>query len=240
MTESGLLIDPPASLAALRSAGAQRLDPVRFHYLEVLSERLLAAPDEVQCILQGRLNEALTDYAERFKQARQAASDEVARLSSQRPDLSRELRRLFEAGDYRAVHRLGVPATCKTSQTPLAQLNQHIRSVTQGVTPHGMDGPGTVGRDPENRTEMKSLSRFRETWSKIAAEDQVIKAIGRRPQNAGPLNSHLLVLRSLALMRDLSPDYLQRFLSHLDSLLWLEQASQQTTAAKPKAGRIRS
>jgi hypothetical protein len=47
------------------------------------------------------------------------------------------------------------------------------------------------------------------------------------------------VLRTLALMRDLSPDYLRRFLSHADTLLWLEQAQSQTRAkppvAKPKA-----
>jgi Protein of unknown function (DUF2894) len=33
------------------------------------------------------------------------------------------------------------------------------------------------------------------------------------------------VLRSLTLMRELSPDYLSRFMSHIDALLWLEQAN---------------
>ncbi|HSW05521.1 DUF2894 domain-containing protein, partial [Aquabacterium sp.] len=37
--------------------------------------------------------------------------------------------------------------------------------------------------------------------------------------------SHALVLRSLTLMRELSPDYLSRFMSHIDALLWLEQAN---------------
>ncbi|MFZ2387771.1 MAG: DUF2894 domain-containing protein, partial [Polaromonas sp.] len=46
--------------------------------------------------------------------------------------------------------------------------------------------------------------------------------------------SHMLVLRSLALMRKLSPDYLQRFLSHVDTLLWLDQANQKYTPVKAK------
>ncbi|HDV6357027.1 TPA: DUF2894 domain-containing protein, partial [Burkholderia cenocepacia] len=37
-----------------------------------------------------------------------------------------------------------------------------------------------------------------------------------------PLNSNSLVHRSLATMRELSPDYLQQFLSYVDALAWLE------------------
>ena len=36
---------------------------------------------------------------------------------------------------------------------------------------------------------------------------QASQAIARGAANAGPLNSHMLVLRSLSSMRDLSPDY---------------------------------
>jgi hypothetical protein len=71
----------------------------------------------------------------------------------------------------------------------------------------------------------------------MAAENQVDQAVVRGPVNAGPLNSHMLVLRSLALMRKLSPHYLQRFLSHADTLLWLEQASQKSTPVKAKPAR---
>ncbi|MBS3995867.1 MAG: DUF2894 domain-containing protein, partial [Hydrogenophaga sp.] len=82
--------------------------------------------------------------------------------------------------------------------------------------------------------ELLSARRFRETWSRMAAEEQVVRAVGRGPENAGPLNSHQLVLRTLALMRELSPDYLRRFLAHTDALLWLEQA-QAKPPARPRA-----
>ncbi|MDP3202838.1 MAG: DUF2894 domain-containing protein [Hydrogenophaga sp.] len=91
--------------------------------------------------------------------------------------------------------------------------------------------------------ELRSVRGFREAWSRICAEDEVTQAVEQGPENAGPLNSHRLVLRTLALMRDLSPDYLRRFLSHADTLLWLEQAQAQSRAkppaAKPKAARTK-
>lgn len=84
---------------------------------------------------------------------------------------------------------------------------------------------------------MKSVRRFGEVWSKISAEQQVAEAITRGPENAGPLNAHRLVLRSLALMRLLSPDYLRHFLSQVDTLLWLEQAAAKPTKAPLRPGR---
>jgi hypothetical protein len=46
----------------------------------------------------------------------------------------------------------------------------------------------------------------------------------RKPANAGPLNSHALVLQVLSLMRDLSPEYLRRFVGTVETLQWLERA----------------
>jgi hypothetical protein len=93
--------------------------------------------------------------------------------------------------------------------TPLAQLNQYIATATG---------------QPSARPELRSAQAFRETWSRICAEEEVTEAVQRGPDNAGPLNSHMLVLRTLGLMRELSPDYLRRFMAHADTLLWLDQA----------------
>ena len=116
-----------------------------------------------------------------------------------------------------------VPRT--RAPSPLAQLNRDIAATA-----------------PPGR-ELRSAQNFRDTWSRICAEDEVTQAVEQGPENAGPLNSHRLVLRTLALMRDLSPDYLRRFLSHADTLLWLEQAQSQSRAkppaAKPKPARTK-
>lgn len=57
------------------------------------------------------------------------------------------------------------------------------------------------------------------------------------------MNSQHLVLRSLELMRDLAPDYLQGFMSYIDTLIWLEHAdpsrnpAQRPAPAKPATAR---
>jgi hypothetical protein len=51
------------------------------------------------------------------------------------------------------------------------------------------------------------------------------------------MNSQHLVLRALQAMRDLSPDYLQGFMSYVDTLIWLEQANPlKAAAARSGAG----
>lgn len=94
------------------------------------------------------------------------------------------------------------------------------------------------------RTELKSVRYFRNTWSKLSAERQVTQALGQAPKNAGPINSHVVALRSLALMRDTAPDYMNRFMSYVDTLLSLEQgdkpplpAAKSARVSKPRAKR---
>jgi len=127
-----------------------------------------------------------------------------------------------------------VPAT--RSAAPLAELNRYLRDLHQRAARPAPDAAPPAGDESTHR-ELASVTRFRETWSRIAAEDQVAAAVERGPANAGPLNSHMLVLRTLARLRDLSPDYLRRFLSQVETLQWLEQASQRLAPVKPKPAR---
>jgi hypothetical protein len=101
--------------------------------------------------------------------------------------------------------------------TPLGELVRYIEQ----HSPPDMDGSfhGSVGI----RTELKTTRYFRNTWSKLSVDKQVTQALEQAPKNAGPINAHMLVLRSLAQMRDISPDYLNRFTSYVDTLLCLDQ-----------------
>lgn len=58
------------------------------------------------------------------------------------------------------------------------------------------------------------------------------QALAQVPENAGPLNSHLLALQSLKQMRDIAPDYLKRFMSYVDTLFWLDQAESSRSAGQ--------
>jgi hypothetical protein len=113
--------------------------------------------------------------------------------------------------------------------SPLAELNAHLARVSEAAR-----GPQAVG-DPGPWPDLRSARRFRETWERLAAEMALDQASERAPENAGPLNAHMLVLKTLGLMRELSPDYLRRFLSHADALMWLDQSFGQIRSAPARA-----
>lgn len=128
------------------------------------------------------------------------------------------------------AHRPASPLS-PAAESPLARLNRHIQDrAATGPTPGLLEDIGSA-------SELKSVRGFGEVWSRISAERQVVQALGRGPDNAGPLNSHMLILRALTLMRSLSPDYLRRFLAQMDTLLWLDQANRQTALSAPRPAR---
>jgi hypothetical protein len=190
------------TLESLRADGADRLDPARFHYLEVLSRRLACQPPVVREVLAVRLHAAVAAYAERAR----SCSD--------------------------VVQQVVRPANPSAS-SPLVQLNRDLSARVQAEADRARTNDGA------SLSGMKSVREFSEVWSKISAQRQVAQALDRGPANAGPLNSHRLMLRSLSLMQSLSPDYLRRFLSQVDSLLWLEQESAKPLSATAKPGRKR-
>ena len=86
--------------------------------------------------------------------------------------------------------------------------------------------------EAQGSRELKSLGHFRRLWSRLSAERRLTQSLATVPKNAGPLNSQQLLHRSLTLMRELSPQYLERFMSHVDTLLWLDQVNRGVPAGK--------
>lgn len=107
--------------------------------------------------------------------------------------------------------------------TPLTGLLAHIARHAAD------DAAGTV---VECQAELKSVTYFRSTWSRLSVDRQLSDAFAQAPENAGPLNSHFLVLQSLRLLRDISPGYVEQFISYVDALLWLDQAESTRGAGK--------
>lgn len=140
--------------------------------------------------------------------------------------------RLARAIDDYAARCEGVPGTASApavqshepgeppALSPLAELLAHIAGQNRSV----FAAPEPDATHPAAPAELKALSCFRDTWSKLRVDQQFHQALADEPENAGPLNSHFLVLRALRLMRDISPAYLKHFMDYADALLWLEQA----------------
>jgi hypothetical protein len=210
-SDFGTLCD--ALVASLRQQGGDRLDPVRFHFLEALAKRAQAQPAPVRRVLDAKLGVALAAYQERLRRAANEVGDTVMRKAEQ----------ISEGGDPQHV----APPASGAQWASLAGLVTHIRQQAAG----DCAGEGYV------HTELKSLRHFGDRWSQLSADRAVTQALATGPANAGPLNSHSLVLQSLAVLRDSSPDYLRRFMAYADALLWLDQANRCGAPSKPSAGR---
>ena len=204
-----------AQLLALRECGMPQRDPLQWCYLHALCRRSQAAAPALQALLLARLAQAI--------------SQAQSRLTTSSPDVARLVARPTQVGITRSP-ALAAPVS------PLAELNHYLRAQQSGQAP--LAAAAAAGDVPD----MKSVQRFRELWSHIAAEQQVSRALDHAPENAGPLNSQRLVSRSLELMRELAPDYLRRFVAYADTLLWLEQAQQQlaTPEGKTATRRVRA
>jgi hypothetical protein len=210
-----------ALIASLRAAGADQFDPVRLRYIEVLAERAIAHQGSVKRMLDAKLAQALAAFKERFDLARCEANETVARSVQQYPHAANDLQRLFVAGDFKGLRRF--IATLKAGEQS-ASLRALVRQLEQR-SPENPDARLEVNAG--SRSELKTIRNFRNTWSKLSVDNQVAQALKQAPKNAGPINSHMLVLRSLALMRDISPDYLNRFMSYANTLLCLDQCEKE-------------
>ncbi|HZZ10043.1 MAG TPA: DUF2894 domain-containing protein [Paraburkholderia sp.] len=174
-----------ATLDAWRERGADRLNPVRFRFIEALARRASTHAGEARRVLDARLSQLVAGYAADLANA--SRTDARAHGA--------------EATTQRAGMACGALGSLADDMTREAQTR------------------GAASAYPE----LKELDYFREVWSRLSTERQLRQSLQQVPGNAGPLNSSSLVHRSLSLMRELSPGYLQQFLSYVDTLSWLEQ-----------------
>jgi hypothetical protein len=244
------LADPGAAIAVLRQQGAWRLDPVRFCFIEALARRAESRQGSVRQLLEARLDGLIRAYEERFAQAGEAADALLDRAAARHPDAVGEWSALRAAGDLAGLRRAIAAREAAVlgksrCALPLAPVGGEASFVADGLgddmqgelredapdeggegraTEAGaVLGAGSVPR-PAPPGELKSLRYFRDSWSKLHVERQLREILARRPENAGPLNSHLLMLRALERMRDLSPAYLTRFMAHAEALLGIDHA----------------
>ena len=185
-------------LDAWRASGADRLYPVRFYFIDALHRRAAGHSGEARRILDERLSRLIEAYADDLRKSASKAAD---------ADVDADANRAASPGE----------ATPRT----LAALIDYIASHASANSDSTAAG-NRVTRSSSWR-ELEALDYFRQTWSKVSTERQLRQSLEQVPGNAGPLNSSSLVHRSLSLMRELSPGYLEQFLSYIDALSWMEQ-----------------
>ncbi|WP_052736208.1 DUF2894 domain-containing protein [Aquincola tertiaricarbonis] len=195
-----------AVLAHWRAAGLAAAHPVRFRLLEAMCERLQTRPPAARTLLQARLRQAMAAY---WRAATRAGTAPAADAAT------------------------GALPGARLGPGPLAGLLAHAARQSAGAAPADPADaspratPAAAGPLPgaEASPELKALRWFRGTWSRLSADQRLNQSLAQVPDNAGPLNSQQLVHRSLALMRALSPDYLQHFVAQVDALMWLDHVN---------------
>lgn len=126
--------------------------------------------------------------------------------------------------------RISMEAQPQDAHEPLPSP---LAALLQDMGPQS--SPQVPGRPEGWPSENPRIQAFKKQLSQISVQKQVTQAIAQAPQNAGPINSHMLVLRSLGLMREISPDYLNRFMAHVDTLLCLDEAGKGKLTPKKAA-----
>ena len=205
-----------------------------------------AGHDDAEDVLTGRFH----DFSGRIAALRLQGADQFdsvglyymevlsSRLGTQRESVKRILektlkhaladfeRRFVQAQADALKGPAGATPDDPHTDTRLKQLVRHIAE----FSPLSSDALLSGNAGPH--TELRSVQHFRNTWSKLSTNKKVADALDQAPSNAGPINSHMLVLRSLALMRGISADYLNRFVSYADTLLYLDECTKTHPSAK--------
>ncbi|MET0934654.1 MAG: DUF2894 domain-containing protein [Luteibacter sp.] len=139
--------------------------------------------------------------------------------------IDEKLARLRAAGVVTPAAKAVSPAPSQMAS--LAALTEHM------VSAAALREKGRRSSYPE----LATLDYFQAVWSGLRTESQWRQTLVDAPENAGPLNSSALVHRAIALMRDMSPGYLQHFLAYVDDLSWLDRLSDGGSAAAKEAPR---
>ena len=213
-----------AQLASMRDAGGECFDAAGWHYLDTLARRAAAHEGTVRSMLEVKLERAVTSFAERLTQARSAAAELLTIACTKHPQAAAELQRLFAGSDFRGLRHLQATLAAREQCAGLAELVSQLEPAVAGAAvhpsaPHATARPTAAGSP---NLELKTVRESRSTWARMSVDRQVSLAMKQAPQNAGPINSHMLVLRSLAMMQAISPDYLSRMVSYVDTLLSLD------------------
>lgn len=199
-----------AQLDAWRQQQLDRHDPLGFAVIEALQSRAQAQQGAVRKLLDARLATMVAAYA--------------ARIAEQTARAPRRGRGAPAPGAERASPLSGL----------LATLAAHAHTQAPPVP---RDAPLDTAPAPAFPA-LPAISEFRDLWATVRNESQKRISLAQGPGDGGPLNSAVLVHRSLTLMSELSPGYLQHFLMYLDNLAWLEQLQPRTATPARDVGRI--
>ena len=217
---------PHPLLAQARAQDLPTRDPVRWRRIDALAQRAAQHSGATRQLLDARLQALMDEAAAAAAPATAAPSGSAAGnapapdTEAPTPTLSMLLARLQAGG-------LGAGAGSAASE------GDERAAATSPTAPIAA---GT-GRPPR---DLNIVQQHRSAWTQLRAEQRVAQSQTALPDQAGPLNSQLLLHRALTLMRETSPGYLQHLMGQAEALMWLEQALAAPSADAKTASRAKA
>ena len=233
--------------------GDNNYDDSRFKYISSLYERALLHRNSVASPMLQKVKILLNRYIEDLIEVQESIQLVVRRLNLCFPDARKAFHDLEKTYNYSGLIKLEERLMRESSRSALQTLTNIL--IDDANSNDSQDPLSLIDQlqDQENEVvkelsdnllkakprsnELRSTRLFREAQEKHKSEKIVREAIKNGPDNPGPINPHMLVIRSLSTMQSLSPQYLKRFLSYIETVFWLEEANQ---ALKPKVMNKRS
>lgn len=138
-----------------------------------------------------------------------------------------------------------VPPTAEVDgESPLQSLLQQLMAdPLQYQLPLNASNAAVADTETGDTNEaalMPALDEFQQLWSRIRIDSLLRQCLDSLPEDAGPLNSSVLTYRAMALMQEVSPEYLQHFIAYVDVLTWMEQlgaSSPQSSSGRAASAR---
>ncbi len=110
-----------------------------------------------------------------------------------------------------------------------ARIETSAKATAATPRPHGTLRELAAPRNADY-PQLPALADFRAMWASLRTESQVRQTLAQEaPSDSGPLNSSMLVHRTLGWLGEVSPGYLQHLLGYIDNLAWLDTMQQRGT-----------
>lgn len=164
----------------------------------------------------------------RLRRIETLARRTAAQQGQARRILEQKLAALMADYGQRTAHggpttHVTVASTAASQHGPLSELVKQLAAQAPSHVLHARSATG----------EPELLRYLQNIWSRLSADRRLTQSLAKVPDKAGPLNSHHLVHRALAAMREASPGYFHHFVSQVDALLALDQMMQAMASPPP-------
>jgi Protein of unknown function (DUF2894) len=184
-------------------------NPTRLRYIESLLCKAEKAEGRLASLLEDKVRTALSSYREQLEQECKAPAGQGRRPDSGLRDLIALLNEHHSNDE----------------DPNLAPLEHTLRQQELELAGEiARQAPDALQQAQSGQEELRAARRFQSAMVRQNADKVVTQALAEIPEACGPLNPQRLATRSLQTMRDLSPHYLSRFVSYIDTLFWLENA----------------